>query len=278
MTDPADPKFNYHRHHMAVATQDVREVLAKDLSYDASWKARGGVGAFMMLARKWDRLEPMTEKEGYDIFRLIESQSGDMQGTDGTAIAEIRDLRRYLLNVECEMIERGWVMPPPVPESTHHYGDDLSPDQSLMAIEMAAQKGFGKRELPLEDLRPGDPVYVKGDVRKGRVIEFVEAGRPVERLYTVAYNSSLGGPQTRTGVPHLDVVYAREGRPVPDSFLTSEETVGTGIRPGTPEDGGHHATECPACGGRGWTKTVTASGNTESEECPNCRGTGRRAR
>lgn len=107
--------FKYHQHLGAVAQQDILEVTVKDKSYGASWKKRGGIGAFMMLARKWDRLENILSLRGYDIFDCIMTQPG---GEDGSVLAEIRDLRRYLLLVEAEMVERGTVKtatPPPVP-------------------------------------------------------------------------------------------------------------------------------------------------------------------
>lgn len=90
-----------------VVEQDLAYIDKKDRSYGASWKKRGGVGAFMMLARKWDRLENMMQKEGvkYDIFACIEMEE-QVQGEDGTALAEIRDLRRYLILVEAEMMAR----------------------------------------------------------------------------------------------------------------------------------------------------------------------------
>ena len=55
-----------------VSAIDVQALNEAQFSYGDSWKRRGGVGAFMMLARKWDRLEramqfPM-EPVPYDIF------------------------------------------------------------------------------------------------------------------------------------------------------------------------------------------------------------------
>jgi hypothetical protein len=123
----SDPRFAYHRHLDPICVQDVDEVTNKDISYGSSWKKRGGVGAFMMLARKWDRLEEMVRSKvysqdqfssgstgfGYDIFRAIKATGGG--GEDGTVLAEVRDLRRYLLLVEAEMMERG-VIPEPIQE------------------------------------------------------------------------------------------------------------------------------------------------------------------
>jgi len=95
-------KFAYHKYMEAITVTDIAEVREKDISYGASWKKRGGIGAYMMLARKMDRLEELV-KPSYDIFKKIED---DMTGKDGTVLAEIRDLRRYLLLVEAEMLWR----------------------------------------------------------------------------------------------------------------------------------------------------------------------------
>ena len=77
-------------------TEEDIECLAKaEESYGDSWKKRGGVGAFMMLARKWDRLENKTNEYGWDIFEAIQ----DDNRPEGI-LDDIRDLRRYLLLVE----------------------------------------------------------------------------------------------------------------------------------------------------------------------------------
>ncbi len=98
----------------AVAGGDVRALRKKEASYGSSWKRRGGVGAFMMMARKWDRLEVMLAKSNaimgkYDIFEHIETAP---HGEDGTVLAEVRDLRRYLMLIEAEMMARGAVAKP----------------------------------------------------------------------------------------------------------------------------------------------------------------------
>jgi hypothetical protein len=109
----ADPRFAYHNHLEPICVVDVDEVTRKDISYGASWKKRGGVGAYMMIVRKSDRLEEIMTGFGYDIFAAIKSTGGG--GEDGTVLAEVRDLRRYLLLVEAEMMQRG-VVPAPVQE------------------------------------------------------------------------------------------------------------------------------------------------------------------
>lgn len=86
----------------AIASADSRGVKVASRSYGPSWKQRGGTGAFMMLARKWDRLEPQVKKHGWDIFKAI-SKDKRAEGI----IDDLRDLRRYILLVEAEMIARG---------------------------------------------------------------------------------------------------------------------------------------------------------------------------
>lgn len=81
-----------------VAESDVKILQRKDAEYGGSWKKRGGVGAFMMLARKWDRLEQQVAVEGWDVFKAAEEDRRE----EGV-IDDIRDLRRYLLLVEAEL-------------------------------------------------------------------------------------------------------------------------------------------------------------------------------
>ena len=62
----------------------------------------------MMLARKWDRIENLTKKYDYDIFHTIEEHPEETGVID-----DIRDLRRYLLLVEAEMVQIGHILPEP---------------------------------------------------------------------------------------------------------------------------------------------------------------------
>lgn len=89
-------------------TDDV-VLREKRLSYGDSWQKRGGVGAYMMLARKWDRLENVCLQFGYNIFDAVLRSDVVREGNvnpisvhlkkDGV-LDDIRDLRRYLLLVE----------------------------------------------------------------------------------------------------------------------------------------------------------------------------------
>lgn len=79
----------------ALANADVTALEEAQKSYGDSWRSRGGVGAFMMLARKWDRIENQVEKQGWDVFKTIYDDPSNKGILD-----DIRDLRRYLLLVE----------------------------------------------------------------------------------------------------------------------------------------------------------------------------------
>jgi hypothetical protein len=77
------------------AAVDVQVLIEKGKTYGDSWKSRGGVGAFMMLARKWDRIENIAKAAGWDILEAGKQNTGDV-------LDDIADLRRYLLLVETE--------------------------------------------------------------------------------------------------------------------------------------------------------------------------------
>ena len=99
---------DYLNHLQAVADSDVQALIKAEKSYGDSWKKRGGVGAFMMLARKWDRMEnrlttpPLVDGHPafgqYDIFGAVATD----QRPEGV-IDDIRDLRRYLTLVEAHL-------------------------------------------------------------------------------------------------------------------------------------------------------------------------------
>ena len=85
-----------------LAIKDTEQLHVSEQSYGDSWRKRGGVGAFMMLARKWDRLEKQVEEHGYDIFKAIKTDTRP----EGI-IDDIRDLRRYLLLVDAHIQTKG---------------------------------------------------------------------------------------------------------------------------------------------------------------------------
>jgi hypothetical protein len=106
----------YLKHLDPVASLDVQALKHAEVSYGNSWKKRGGVGAFMMLARKWDRIEqkvstrisssPHLDAEVHaDRWDIFDHLAHDHRAEG--LIDDIRDLRRYLLLVEAEMVARG---------------------------------------------------------------------------------------------------------------------------------------------------------------------------
>lgn len=88
-----------YEHIQKLADEDVMVLRSKGATYGSSWRNRGGVGAFMMLARKWDRIENIAKSHGYDIFSAI---TKDPTKVDGV-LDDIEDLRRYLLLVESHL-------------------------------------------------------------------------------------------------------------------------------------------------------------------------------
>lgn len=95
-----------------IAEQDAEVLEDKDRQYGSSWRRRGGVGAFMMAARKWDRIETAIMPHPEDPTRANGSTVGrpvapwDIFGAvaadqrDEGILDDIRDLRRYLLLIE----------------------------------------------------------------------------------------------------------------------------------------------------------------------------------
>ena len=78
-----------------IAQQDIVSLIESEKSYGDSWKRRGGTGAFMMLARKFDRIEQQAESCNYDVF-----VAGSRFGGEDGLLDDIGDLRRYLFLVE----------------------------------------------------------------------------------------------------------------------------------------------------------------------------------
>lgn len=86
-----------------IAAEDAAGLKKAYESYGPSWKQRGGIGAAMMMLRKFDRMEQRLKKLNWDIFRaIIEDDRGE------GIIDDVRDARRYLLLIEAEMRARGF--------------------------------------------------------------------------------------------------------------------------------------------------------------------------
>ena len=85
-----------------ISAEDWTSLDRAEEDYGDSWRKRGGIGAFMMLARKWDRIEKQVFDYTYDIFLALEED----KRTEGL-MDDIKDLRRYLLLVEAHMRTKG---------------------------------------------------------------------------------------------------------------------------------------------------------------------------
>ena len=81
-----------------ISAEDWTSLDRAEEDYGDSWRKRGGIGAFMMLARKWDRIEKQVYDYTYDIFLALEEDKRPEGLMD-----DIKDLRRYLLLVEAHM-------------------------------------------------------------------------------------------------------------------------------------------------------------------------------
>lgn len=75
--------------------RDHATLVIKGREYGPSWKQRGGVGAFMMMARKWDRIENQVKRLNYDVFQCVLDNP-----LESGILDDIGDLRRYLALIE----------------------------------------------------------------------------------------------------------------------------------------------------------------------------------
>ena len=89
-----------------IALGDVTALEEAEKSYGDSWKRRGGTDSFMILARKWDRIENQCKRVEFNILNACEFDKRSEGIMD-----DIRDLRRYLILVEQEMVQRVGVVP-----------------------------------------------------------------------------------------------------------------------------------------------------------------------
>lgn len=103
-----------------VLDQDLNSLCRARKNYGESWCKRGGVGAFMMLARKWDRLENFLNTHhapSFQKYDILTAAAAD-QRAEGV-IDDIRDLRRYLALVEAKLVETNVIHPEVRKEAPH---------------------------------------------------------------------------------------------------------------------------------------------------------------
>ena len=85
-----DFQFPWLKHLEPEAAKIVVTLFEKEKNYRGSWQKRGGIGAFMMMARKWDRIENIAAASHFDVLKVMGTNEGDV-------IDDIRDLVGYLL-------------------------------------------------------------------------------------------------------------------------------------------------------------------------------------
>lgn len=98
-----------------IATDDVHTIEEKERAYGDSWRRNGGIGVFMIFARKWDRIKqrvtteiaPAEGQPGAARENLLEQIAADRRSEP--ILDDIRDLRQFLVLVEAEMAARGVV-------------------------------------------------------------------------------------------------------------------------------------------------------------------------
>lgn len=129
----------------SVVEEDIEILRSKEATYQGSWKAAGGRSAWFMARRNMDRLlemmKPPKDPPGFSLEETVSTVQNSLitktpmtpaavqgveylrdsytsenifamirrnpRGEDGTVLAVMRDLRRYLILVEAEMIARG---------------------------------------------------------------------------------------------------------------------------------------------------------------------------
>lgn len=85
-----EKRFPWLRWLTPVAVEMVDKLVDKERHYAGSWAKRGGVGAYMMTARKSDRIEEIVKRYGYDVFAALEENDSDI-------LDDLQDLASYLL-------------------------------------------------------------------------------------------------------------------------------------------------------------------------------------
>jgi len=151
-----------------VTAEDCSVLRTKETTYQGSWKRAGGRSAWFMMRRNMDRLVTMlapparpenfevtlskipafTDKQyefllrsftSEDIFAKIEEHPN---GEDGTVLACVRDLRRYLTLIEAEMVSRG-----AVPAPTTEYVRPTTDVYQMIADEKGLTRDYVKGRI-----------------------------------------------------------------------------------------------------------------------------------
>ena len=197
----ADSGPSYLDHLRAVAESDVRGLRNAEKSYGNSWKRRGGVDTFNMLARKWDRVEKrLATSSGASPYDIFEHIAADAK-SDGF-IDDVRDLRRYLMLAEAEIAARAVVN---AEDSGRGYLDQL---QALADGDVA-------------NIEEKERAYGSSWKRRGGIGAFMMLARKFDRIEQrvsseIAATSDTPGAQRHNLFQHI--VADRRAEPLLDDI------------------------------------------------------------
>lgn len=220
-------QYDYSKFIPAIANRDVELVLRKDKEYGASWLEYGGIGAFFVTVRKWDRIRNQLHRHGWDVFKAY------ADGTTSEAFADtVMDLRGYLFNWEARAIELDLVAPPQpkwVPVRTslddgqqEAYGAELKEMRRLLTPLSRGEETFPEtlaRLISERDLNSGtdqgqdDPLVMMLQAYAGREEGPAQTLRRVlaERQELMSMvQSRLGMGQSHDAIKATTLVLARE--------------------------------------------------------------------
>lgn len=144
--------------------RDVMTLVKKDKDYGSSWKRRGGVGAFMNVARKWDRVETQVSTlGGGDIY----SEKLWNQKREDPFIDDVRDLRGYLLLCLHEQLGLGfWQLKMGTAEA-HLSSTDMSSLIAMTGTEMMqflCNESWNRYEIMAKDHEPPYDIFHRPSV------------------------------------------------------------------------------------------------------------------
>ena len=114
-----ETKKTYLDYLETVAAQDVTGLRLSHKSYGDSCLRRGGVGLYMMFVRKSDRIEHQVKMFLYDLFAAYKADDRKEGVLD-----DIRDLRRYLMIAEAELMATYGLTPDDNPQGVDLEGSE----------------------------------------------------------------------------------------------------------------------------------------------------------
>lgn len=106
-----------------IAKNDVEALKASQKNYGDSWCRRGGIGAYMIMIRKFDRLDNYMPNFNYDIFKAINDDS-----RKENVLNDIQDARRYLMLIEAYVLANEAIDSQDKTGQEHPFGYDVVED------------------------------------------------------------------------------------------------------------------------------------------------------